>query len=675
MKYRWLRLAGLCAALIMGMPTQAQGSRPAVEDFFRMPHYYAPSLSPDGRHLAVVATPQGRRTQLAVIDLQDLGQTRSLMAFSDIDIHRIRWVNNRRLVFDVAELQERSGRPVARGLWAVDVDGSNARQLINAQPDHRDWKTVAGTNSRVREQVDKLLPWTWQLLRTLRDGSDDVIVEQAQFDGTGEFTSTWAARLNTRTAAKQQVIENGPNHVQDWLFDPKGRAIAAMAIQGEGYALHLRQEAGWTRWREGNRLNAAAPQWLDVGPKGEIYLVGNGPASDADQTVLMRMDPSAPALAPQVLMAVKGYDFDGSLVFDGKTQALLGIRYNGEARDTAWLHPAMQALQQEIDKRLDGTINRVFCGDCLDGNLVVVQSGSDRQPPVYSLYRRDTKEVKTLFRSRPEIRAQDMAGREPMSIRTRDGLNMPTIVTRPKGVAASTPLPTVLLVHGGPYVRGNQWEWSEEAQFLASRGYLVIEPDFRGSVGYGSAYHRAGWKQWGLAMQDDLADAAQWAIKAGQADARRICVAGASYGGYATMMALINNPELFRCGINWVGVSDIKMLYESGSDISEIAREYDLPAMVGHPARDGERLDKTSPLQQAARLRQPLLMAYGAEDRRVPLKHGLRMRDALAGHGNKQVEWVVYPDESHGWRALETHKDFWTRVERFLDQHIGKAVP
>ena len=175
-------------------------------------------------------------------------------------------------------------------------------------------------------------------------------------------------------------------------------------------------------------------------------------------------------------------------------------------------------------------------------------------------------------------------------------------------------------------------------------------------------------------MQDDVADATQWAIKQGYADPKRVCIAGASYGGYATLMGLIRYPEMYRCGIDWVGVTDIELMYSiNWSDMSDMWMQYGMPVLVGDRQKDAKQLAATSPLQLAARLTQPLLMAYGGLDRRVPIEHGTRLRDALSPH-NANLEWVVYSDEGHGWMLPANKVDFWTRVERFLDRHL-KAAP
>jgi dipeptidyl aminopeptidase/acylaminoacyl peptidase len=311
------------------------------------------------------------------------------------------------------------------------------------------------------------------------------------------------------------------------------------------------------------------------------------------------------------------------------------------------------------------------CGGCEDIDNVLVTSTSDRSPAVYRLFRASKNALEPIAASRPWIKSQDMAATDMVRIAARDGLDIPVYVTRPNGQKA--PAPTVVLVHGGPWVRGGEWSWRADAQFLASRGYVVVEPEFRGSTGYGFKLYKAGWKQWGLAMQDDVADAAQWAIKQGYADPKRVGIAGASYGGYATLMGLVRNPELFRCGVNWVGVTDIDLMYSiTWSDFSESWKRYGMPTLIGDREKDSAQLAATSPIKQAEKIAQPLFMAYGSIDRRVPIDHGTQMRDALR-KTNSKVEWKVYSEEGHGWLLPANNIDFWTRVEEFLDKNLKNA--
>jgi dipeptidyl aminopeptidase/acylaminoacyl peptidase len=289
------------------------------------------------------------------------------------------------------------------------------------------------------------------------------------------------------------------------------------------------------------------------------------------------------------------------------------------------------------------------------------------------MFNTETRAFNPIGSTRPGIHPSQMGRQETVSYRARDGMAIPALLTMPPGEHKAKP-PRVVLVHGGPWVRGSVWGWNPETQFLASRGYAVLEPDFRGSRGYGDAHFRAGFKQWGLAMQHDVADGATWAIAKGLVDPARICIAGASYGGYATLMGLANNPELFKCGVNWVGVTDINLMYTGDwfyqSDLTSTWKKYGMPEMIGDPVRDAAQLEATSPLKQAARIRQPLLMAYGDRDKRVPLYHGNKFYSAVK-ETNPDVELVVYPGEGHGWALAQNRIDFWTRVEKFLDRHIG----
>jgi dipeptidyl aminopeptidase/acylaminoacyl peptidase len=268
-----------------------------------------------------------------------------------------------------------------------------------------------------------------------------------------------------------------------------------------------------------------------------------------------------------------------------------------------------------------------------------------------------------------------MAHKKMVRYKARDGLEIPAWLTVPQGAGKNLPL--VVLVHGGPYLRGGDWSWDAESQFLASRGYAVLQPEFRGSTGFGLRHFNAGIKQWGLKMQDDIADGARWAVAQGYADSKRICIAGASYGGYATLMGLIKDPDLYKCGVDWMGVTDINLMYSPGwftvTDTSEESKQYNMPVMIGDPEKDAEQLTATSPLQHAARLKQPLLMAYGGEDKRVPLKHGSKFYSAVK-ETNPNVEWIEYEDEGHGWSLPKNRIDFWQRVEQFLDKQIGQPT-
>jgi dipeptidyl aminopeptidase/acylaminoacyl peptidase len=641
-------------------PAAAQAKVP-VADFFRTPELAKPALSPSGRYLAGgVASPSGR-VQLVVLDLENLGQSKVVAGFQDADIYGYAWVNDQRIVFDAIDRQSGTSRPLAPGLWAVNRDGSGFRQLINAS-----WSFF----TRDSTLTDRRLPWEWQLHSVLADGSNDVLVQGLTFSGARvrEVVAVKLARLDTTTGLSHNLSEGAPANVTSWVVDRQGRPAAVTTWHEGRFRAYVKSAAdsGWEKWQDADGYGGryAVPYW--VGFDGQLLALGR---VVNDTSALYAVDAKTRQLEPEPMVSLKGYDFRGDMVYDTQARRLLGVHYETDAQGAVWLDPLMQATQAAVDALLPATVNRIDCRRCISVPTVLVTSASDRQPPLYYLYNRDTKVLTRIAASQPWIKPQAMSVRDVSRFTARDGLSIPVLVTHPPGHAGG-PRPAVILVHGGPWVRGTHWQWEPIAQFLASRGYVVIEPEFRGSEGYGFRLFRAGWKQWGLAMQDDVADATNWMVQQGLVDPKRICIAGASYGGYATLMGLVRYHELYQCGIEWVGVSDINLMYSPAwSHFSEEATNYSMPRLIGDPVADAQQLKDTSPLEQAAKVRRPLLMAYGAADRNVPIKHGTDFRDAVS-RTNKDVEWVVYTEEGHGWRMLETQVDFWTRVEKFLDRYL-----
>ena len=346
---------------------------------------------------------------------------------------------------------------------------------------------------------------------------------------------------------------------------------------------------------------------------------------------------------------------------------MLGLRFTIDAEVTLWFDAGMKTLQAQIDKVLPRTVNRLTLPWEGDSPWVLIEAFADIQPTQFFLFNRLTRKFTRLGAKRPDIDAKQMGAMDLHWIKARDGLELPVWLTLPKGGAKN--LPMVVLVHGGPFAMGPSWRWDAEAQFLAARGYAVLQPQFRGTKGFGEAHYKGGWRQWGKAMQTDLADATRWAIAQGIADPKRIAIAGASYGGYATLMGLLRDADLFRCGVSWVGATDLDLLYTvSWDDVSDDFKKQGMPRLVGDRIKDAADLKEYSPLTHAAKITQPLLLAYGSADQRVPLVHGESFRKALSPG---KLEWIVYEDEGHGWRLPANQIDFWNRTARFLDKQLA----
>ncbi len=657
----WIRFA-VIALLAAAASAQAQTALPPIASFFRQPVVSQPALSPSGRYLAVRVAGTDERMRLAVIDLES-PQSKPVVvaAFRNANVAGHQWVNDQRLVFELHDTVEGFGPAIAEGLWGVDRDGNELRELIYSDRE----ASNLGTNLK-----DRRLPPNWTLMHTLPDAGDEVIVLRRPWQDEPESLSVQLARLNTRSGAHRVLPGRLPTHVHHVDLDASGEPWSAQAVVAGRLRIFRRDAAGeWVIWQETASVGGSVTEPFWRGRDGRTLGTKYYQGFDA----LFELDPTSFEAAKQPVLTAPGYSFWGAPLVDQPTGQFLGVSMETDAPFQAWFDPRMKALAAEIDALLPGTVNLIGCLRCLDAKAVLVTGLSDRLPPRFFLYQTETKKVQMIAAAYSGFEAKQMGQRDVYRVPARDGLSLPVLVTQAAGGKPGA-RPTVLLVHGGPYVRGTHWAWEPMAQFLASRGYVVIEPEFRGSHGYGFAHFKAGWKQWGLGMQDDLADVMAWAIKQGWVDPQRVCIAGASYGGYAAMMGAVTQGDLFKCAINWVGVTDLGLMSSiSWSDFSQEWKNYGMKQLVGDPVADAAQFAATSPLKRAGEIKMPLLLAYGGQDKRVPIKHGDDLRAALPR--DLPVEWVSYPDEGHGWRLLRVNEDFWGRVERFLAKNIGDGKP
>ena len=337
-------------------------------------------------------------------------------------------------------------------------------------------------------------------------------------------------------------------------------------------------------------------------------------------------------------------------------------------RPGVWFDERIAHIQEAIDASLPNAVNRISWSRGLE--MVLVASQSDVSPGTFYLLDRKTGKMEWLADRSPWIKSELMSPMRAVRYRARDGLEIPAYLTVPRDSPGKN-LPLVVLPHGGPWVSGDSWHFNPEVQFLAS-GYAVLQPNFRGTTRYGWKHFSSSFKQWGLTMQDDITDGVLWAIQEGIADKNRVCIYGASYGGYAALMGLVKTPELYRCGIDYVGVTDISLNFDvAWSDFANSDYiHYDAKTLLGDPDKDREQWKAVSPVEQAAKIQVPVLMAYGASDRRVPLIHGEQMKAALEKNKQKYI-WMVMPGEGHGFRKPENQVKFYRAVEEFLKENIG----
>ncbi len=640
-------LAVVGGVLCIGAASRAAES-PTVspEPYFKHADYRQIRLSPSGRYLGAIVPVQGR-AHLAVIDL-DSRKSQVIAGVDNGDVGWFEWVNDDRLVFSAIDLQSGLGETIGGGLFAVGRDGTDDRVLVQTAA------TQFGRGQAIYRYA--------VFLDRVDDGSADILV------WANEHSAKYpdAYRVDTRTGRKTLLTHDKPGNPVRWIADRKGAIRAAITDEKS-----IRQRSWWraapdAKWEligeYANRDHRIDPVAFDG--DGSLIVASN---LNRDTFALYRYDPEAKKLG-ELLAAHPRIDLDKGLIYDRRKQRVVGVRYVAERPGIAWFDDDWARLAKGIDQALPGMFNDISRSL---GSRVLVTSQSDRLPAQWHLLDVEKRQMEFIAAQRKGIVPEMQPARQFVGYAARDGLEIPAVLTTPKGKEAKN-LPLVVLVHGGPWVRGSDWRWDDEAAYLAALGYAVLQPEFRGSTGFGKQHFEKSWKQWGLAMQDDLNDGVDWLVKQGVADPKRVCIMGASYGGYAVMQGLARDPDRWRCGINYVGVTDLGLHFGvTWSDfaysewIENAAKEW-----IGDPTADAAQFKATSPLANAARIKAPVLMVYGGGDRRVPIIHGESMRDALRKNGTP-VEWVAYQEEGHGFLLEKNRFDFYDRVAKFLAQHLG----
>jgi dipeptidyl aminopeptidase/acylaminoacyl peptidase len=661
MSIKSLRCAGLRAVFLAlacaGAMPPALAAAPSAAQYAAPPALYNIVLSPSGRRAAMIVTDKsdGRRV-LAMLDLPPKSPPKVIASFGDGDVTQAFWLTEDRLVFEGRQTREMrvSNRG---GLFAVNHDGGDFRELILDS-----LASGAPTGSNIRSRT---LSYEWQLVEPRR-GTTEIFVRENRWDTYGEWAGTRLARLDTVSGLLTPISVGIPTYARAWAFaDDEPRAVRVVRKGRDQLYLRRPGTEQWDLVSDVPEFDSRAMQPLSFESETELLVSTNAGGNTAG---LYIFDLKRKALDPEPLLSTARYDL-GGVRYDKLHRRAIAGTITGDRPQTVWFDAKLGALQKSLDASLppDRT-NTILCTDCEASAFYVVASRSDRHPGEFLLYDPAQRTLQTLGQARPDIDAETQAKRSFHWIKARDGLPLPVIVTHPPGSEPKKPLPAVVLVHGGPWVHAPSTLWEAEAQFLATHGWRVIEPQFRGTLGFGARHFGASFRQWGQRMEDDLTDALTWSVQQGLVDDKRVCIYGASYGGYAALMGPVRDPSIYRCAASLVGVTDIMLMFENYmSDTSIEAKNYSMRQMIGDPVADREMLNTYSPLRRVADIKVPVLLGVGLLDRRVPRDHADAFESAARKAG-VNVERVNY-DDGHGFSIPANRADFWTRLEAFLNRH------
>jgi dipeptidyl aminopeptidase/acylaminoacyl peptidase len=563
-------------------------------------------------------------------------------------------------VLDLTTRKARSVTPNTRDAdrWRAQIDGY-AMDVRWIGPELLILRMTGGLSLAMKPDgtpIRKLDGFFLERLADAPDGSERLLL----------FEKGRLHTVNLRSGTRVTDSIDLPDKLVSWAFDAQGQLRAATTRDSSRWS----GDTEWTQWYRPadsggkwvqlEKTKNDEPAWhpMRALEDGTLAVMSR---SGRDTFAVFRYDPARRALG-ELMAGHETDDLIGATELDAST--FTSVVSGGLKPEKTWLDPRWARLQKAVDASLQDSIN-VLSGEKPEGH-VLVHSFSDVDPGRWYSLDTATLHMAEVGVAMPDVDPAAMRPTQAYRYAARDGLKVPAYLTRPAGKG---PAPTVVLIHGGPWAR-DHWGWDPEVQLLAAQGYAVFQPQFRGSTGFGEAFLRAGYRQWGLAMQDDITDGVEDLIKRGIADPTRIAIVGASYGGYAAMWGLVKTPKLYRCGVSFAGVSDLgsQMAVKWANDsTAESRREW--RQLVGDPDTARASLEAVSPVRHADRIEAPLLLVHGWHDQRVLREQSESMLKAMRKHG-KSVEWLPL-NTTHDWSSRAVQFRYYRELLAFLQKHLA----
>lgn len=649
---RLLRILALTTVL-----TTTRAEPQPVEIFAQPAAFVDMSLSWDGKYVAYKAEfEDAERVFIRALDAKevvgvDMPPAPNLFG----RIHGMAWISSKRLVV-------RSHM----GLVAIDGDGKDYTMLTGGA-------RIYGVNRQDNQRI-----YSGGIVYVNRDvETDSVLIEEFDEPVAGRVSAGgWIGlyhpniiRMNTRNGNFTREEEN-PGDYAGWMLDRQGVARLATKIKGNKRLMMYREDAR-SPWRQltglGQEIDDAIPLAFSqdgrllyvsaVGANGRYGVYTFDPATDklGDLILEHAIYDITPSNSGGVILAPNG--------------RLIGVNYYTELHRTYWIDPDYAAIQQQIDQAVPKSVNRIVSISRDEQKLLVFASAA-RNPGTYYLFDRAQQTLSKFIDVMPWVNPDLMAEVIPIKLKARDGLPLHGYLTVPAGREMKD-LPMVVLVHGGPWAR-DRYGFDPQAQFLANRGYLVLQVNYRGSTGYGREHMRKGFREVGTGIQDDIEDATRFAIRKGLADPRRIAIMGGSFGGYSTLMGLIRTPDLYRCGIDLAGVTEWASIVRHGATLNPDSYGFSVDR-IGDPVADAEMLRAISPVYHVDKITAPLLIVHGRDDATVPYEQAKALIAALDRAG-KTYEVMAKFNEPHGIYNFKNRIELFQRVEAFLARHLAPAA-
>jgi len=640
-----------------------------VSDFFRPAVLQEPKLNPSGTHIAAIITASSDRHLLLVYDLKTRKQEILGGPVGDSDISQVYWLNDRRLVFQVS-VQKLYGV----GFFAADVGSLSdcyallqyyGTHLISVPSDNRLRPLVWNSRDGLETQRDLGVASVNTDIRSTGKAVSLLAIQSGSLQG---LSAVKDAQENNERHIDGQYPIPGPGIVGGYMADKDGRLEYAFVAQDRSRSLYRLVSGQWARCP----VDLEKVAIIDCGNvPGQLVAVGG--AMDGRPRPLRFLDSSTGSLG-DVLLPEKAYDFTGSVYRDPISHVIIGASSQRDGPHMAWFSDLYGNLQKILNGFFPGLYVRII-GSNEAQNLFLVATYSDRQPVVYNWVDLEKRTAGLIENSAPWIDPKRMSPEQIFKFKTRDGHVLDAYLTLPAGASKTNPAPLVVLSHGGPWLR-DSWGYNGEAQFLASRGYAVLQTNYRGSPGYGWMF--PGGEDWDfLKMHYDVTDATKAVIAAGLVDAKRVAIMGGSFGGYLALEGVVNDPELYCCAVTIAGVFDWEQFFDEKKFNFEHFGDSSFSLMMlreGDPKTQREKFDAISPVRHINRVRVPVFVSAGGYDEIADIGQSRRLLSELEKNSVPHESFIV-STETHGMQHLSNEVALYSRIETFLAKNLAPSTP
>ncbi|TRX53919.1 alpha/beta hydrolase family protein [Thalassomonas sp. M1454] len=621
------------------------------DKLFDRPEYLSVKISPDGEHLAVKVMKDGKPA-LVFLNTETMNVTGSSIFPGKNEVGYYKWINNERVVIQVNQREPWNKESFYYGeLFAVNMDGSKGKLIYG----YRAGEKQVGSNIKKNKQI---IGWA-HIIDTLPDDDEHIIISSTPQSKHSNVIAS-ILKINIYNGRIKEKLGRAPAVNANIITDVNGQIRAATAIdKNQVLRAYLKKDNEWQTIPQENFGSSFTP--ITINSSGDqLYTLDN---YNQDFTGLFKLNLNTGEY--KHILTDKNVDISDAIKStDGRT--VYAVRADDGFPVYYMINKSLP--EAKVFKNLVATYpghSIDITSHTKDGKSYIVKVSSDIEPGNFYIYDTEKNSIALLFKYYPKLDSKHLVYTDPFKFTASDGLEVNGFFTQGKVAKKGDIAPLVIYVHGGPHIK-DSWGFDPNNQYLANNGYSVLQVNFRGSTGYGANFESAGYKNWGTKIQRDIREAFDWAVANGKAKKDKACIMGGSFGGYSAVQSTIIYPDAYKCAISYAGVFDLPLMFDEGNIKNVYYGKSYLENTVG---KDESTLKAMSPVYNTEKMKTPLLLAHGRNDKQVPFEHSQRLLNAMSKTGNDYI-WYPVDSETHGLFDPENKKQYMNNVLKFLNKHL-----